>query len=70
MLFDMQADRSEQRDVAAEHPEVVARLKAIFDRIDSDVPRDFPIPTRVPKLLWLQGGELRYDREIKPLPFE
>lgn len=70
MLFDMRVDRSEQRDVAAEHPEVVARLKAMFDRIDADVPRDFPIPTRVPKLLWLQGGELRYDREIKPLPIE
>ena len=70
MLFDMRADRSEQRDVAAEHPEVVARLKAIFDRTDAEVPRNFRVPTRVPKLLWLQGGELRYDREIKPLPFE
>jgi arylsulfatase A-like enzyme len=28
MLFDLDADRSEQRDVAGEHPEVVARLEA------------------------------------------
>jgi arylsulfatase A-like enzyme len=28
MLFDLPADRSEQRDVAAEHPEVVARMAA------------------------------------------
>ena len=70
MLFDMHADVSEQRDVAAQHPEVVARLKAVFDRMDADVPGDFQIPTRPAQLLWLQGGELRYDREIKPLPVE
>ena len=70
MLFDMEADPAEQIDVAKEHPDVVARLKAIFDRIDADVPRDFPAATRVPELLWLQGGELRYDRLIRPLPFE
>ena len=70
MLFDMAADPSEQRDVAAEHPEVVARLKAVFDRVAADVPGSFPALPPVERLLWLQGGELRYDREIKPLPFE
>ena len=70
MLFDMEADRSEQRDIAPEHPEVVARLKAVFDRIDAEAPEEFHIPARAPKLLWLHGGELRYDREIKPLAFE
>ena len=70
MLFDMESDPSEQRDVASEHPEVVARLKAIFDRIDSQAPTDFPTPTRPERLLWLQGGELRYDRQISPLPVE
>ncbi len=70
MLFDMHADESEQRDVSSKHPEVVARLKALFDRLDAEVPRDFDIPTRPPRLLWLQGGELRYDREIKPLPLQ
>ena len=70
MLFDMEADRGEQRDVADEHPEVVARLKAIFDRMDADVPEEFETGSRAPKLLWLHGGELRYDREIKPLPLQ
>ena len=67
MLFDMRADPAEQRDVAAQHPEVVQRLKEIFDRIDADAP-DFQLPPRAPELLWLDGGELRYDREIEPLP--
>ncbi len=70
MLFDMDTDLAEQQDVAAEHAEVVARLKAIFDRVDAAVPREFHIGTRVPDLLRLHGGELRYDRQIKPLPFE
>ncbi len=68
MLFDMQADPSEQKDVAAQHPEVVERLTAMFRRVDADVPDDFPIPPAAPELLWLRGGELRYDRRIAPLP--
>ncbi len=70
MLFDMQADPSEQRDVAAEHPEVVERLKAIFDRIDAEAPASYPGSARLPELLRLRGGELRYDRRIEPLPFD
>lgn len=70
MLFDMQADISEQVDVASRHPEVVARLRAAFDAIDSDVPADFPLPPRSPEILWIQGGDLRYDREIRPLPVD
>ncbi len=31
-LFDLQADPGQQREVSAEHPEVVARLRASFDR--------------------------------------
>lgn len=34
MLFDLANDPGEQRDVAGEHPEVVARLKKHFDEID------------------------------------
>ncbi len=68
MLFDMRADLSEQEDVATEHPEVVERLAALFRRMDADVPESFEIPPPVPELLWLHGGELRYDREIIPLP--
>ncbi|MBC7817742.1 MAG: sulfatase-like hydrolase/transferase, partial [Planctomycetaceae bacterium] len=32
-LFDLQADPGEQRDVAAQHPEVVARLKRLYDGV-------------------------------------
>ena len=37
-LFDLQADPAEQRDVAAQHPVEVARLKGIFDAANRDVP--------------------------------
>jgi len=35
MLFDLEADRAEQHNVAQEHPEVVARLKSLFDENES-----------------------------------
>jgi arylsulfatase A-like enzyme len=35
-LFDLQSDPAEQRDVSAEHPEIVARLKKAFDTISAD----------------------------------
>ena len=70
MLFDMRAEIGEQRDVAADHPEVVARLKSVFDSVDAAVPDEFQIGSRLPELLWLQGGELRYDREITPRPIQ
>lgn len=37
-LFDLQNDPGEQRDVAADHPDEVARLKAAFEAIQKDVP--------------------------------
>ncbi|MEJ7640423.1 MAG: sulfatase [Singulisphaera sp.] len=37
-LFDLTNDPGEQRDVAAAHPEVVARLKARFDAMSKEVP--------------------------------
>jgi uncharacterized sulfatase len=64
MLFDLESDPAEQRDVAASHPDVVQRLKAMFDKLDVQAPkaaveeRHGATPIRR-----LTGGELRYDRE-------
>ncbi|MBL8229500.1 MAG: sulfatase [Bryobacterales bacterium] len=61
MLFDLDADPSEQRDVADANPDVVERLKSHFDRMNAQVPVPPPVaPHR--QLLRLKGGELRYDR--------
>jgi uncharacterized sulfatase len=38
MLFDLQADPGEQHDVAAQHPEFVARLKQLYDKMNGQVP--------------------------------
>jgi len=65
-LFDLEADRGEQRDVAGEHPEVVARLRAFFERMEAEVPEFQPSPGGGGGLLHLMGGELRYDRVIEP----
>ncbi|MEW6307096.1 MAG: sulfatase-like hydrolase/transferase [Verrucomicrobiota bacterium] len=37
-LFDLQNDPGEQHDVAAQNPDVVKRLKAIYDKLNQDVP--------------------------------
>ena len=37
MLFDLRTDPGEQHDVAAEHPEVVARLKAHYDAMSREL---------------------------------
>lgn len=66
MLFDLEADPGEQRDVAAEHPDVVSRLKAMFDQMDAQVPR-ITRPERhgAGGILRLKGGQLRYDRILR-----
>jgi arylsulfatase A-like enzyme len=64
MLFDMEADPAEQKDVAAQHPDVVARLRELFRKMESQVPR--PRPARSGGVQRLSGGELRYD--IRPRP--
>jgi hypothetical protein len=66
MLFDLETDPSEQRDVAAEHPEVVQRLKAVFDKMEAEA-KAIARPPRPPGpmkgIMRLKGGELRYDVE-------
>jgi arylsulfatase A-like enzyme len=72
MLFDLATDRGEQHDVAGEHPDVVKRLLAMFEKTNEQVP-EFPAPKSdylfgpppkgfPKKLMRLIGGELRYDR--------
>ncbi|MDE0262923.1 MAG: hypothetical protein OXJ37_11025 [Bryobacterales bacterium] len=59
MLFDLEADPSEQRDVADSHPDVVKRLKALFDAYDGE---EIPRPEAgFTGLRRIKGGELRYD---------
>ncbi len=72
MLFNLDTDPGEQHNVAANHPHIVTRLKAVFDQMATEVP-DYPQPPsdylfespaaggRGP-LMRLIGGELRYDR--------
>ena len=42
-LFDLAADPGEQTDVAAQHPEIVKRMKAMYDVTNKDVP---PTPSK------------------------
>jgi len=66
MLFDLETDPGEQRDVAAQHPDVVARLKAYFDKMEAEAkatPRRPRQPGPMKGILRLKGGELRYDLE-------
>jgi len=72
MLFDLESDPGEQTDLANRHPEIVKRLKSLFDKTAAEVP-SYPAPKSdylfaPPKkgqprtLMRLIGGELRYDR--------
>jgi len=67
MLFDLESDPSEQKDVADSHPDVVKRLKAYFDKLDAQIARQGP-PERSGGggIRRLTGGQLRYDLEPKP----
>jgi uncharacterized sulfatase len=72
MLFDLEADRAEQHDVADKHPEVVKRLLEAFRKTEGEVPElpeaesaylfREPGPDESRPLMRLIGGELRYDR--------
>ena len=75
MLFDLETDPGEQHDLADAQPEVVAKLKKLFDETAHDVPEfsqpksDYlfrsPQPGNPRRLMRLIGGELRYDRVPK-----
>jgi hypothetical protein len=45
-LFDLENDPAEQQDVAADHGEIVARLKADYDQIVKDFSAAAAVPTR------------------------
>ena len=60
MLFDLEADPAEQHDVSKQHPDVVERLKAIYDKTFAQVP-DFKRPKRFDGLRRIKGGDLNYD---------
>jgi arylsulfatase A-like enzyme len=61
MLFDLEADPAEQRNLAARHPEMVTRLRRQFDEVARQVPA-FPPPKRIPNLLRLKGGSFDYHQ--------
>jgi arylsulfatase A-like enzyme len=67
MLFDTSSDPAEQKDVAAQNPEVVTRLKALFDKMNADVPViQRPERHGAGGVRRLTGGSLDYDRVPKP----
>jgi hypothetical protein len=60
MLFDIEADPAEQHDVSKQHPEVVKRLKTLYDKTLAQVPK-FKQPKRFGSLRRIKGGSLSYD---------
>jgi arylsulfatase A-like enzyme len=59
MLFDLEADPAEQHDLSKQHPDVVERLKAVYDETFAQVPK-FKQPKRFEGLRRLKGGDLDY----------
>ncbi|MFH1716283.1 MAG: sulfatase [Planctomycetota bacterium] len=60
MLFDLEADPAEQHDLSTQHPDIVDRLKAIYEKTLAQVP-DFKSPKRFKELRRITGGDLSYD---------
>ena len=60
MLFDIEADPAEQHDLSKQNPDVVERLKAIYDKTLAQVPK-FEPPKRFKQLRRIKGGDLNYD---------
>jgi uncharacterized sulfatase len=59
MLFDLQSDPAEQHELSDEHPEIVERLKAIYDKTLAAVP-EFKPPRGSKGLRRPKGGSLDY----------
>lgn len=60
MLFDIQADPAEQHDLSKQHPDVVKRLKVLYDKTLAQLPK-FKRPKRFNGLRRIKGGSLSYD---------
>jgi len=59
MLFDIENDVSEQHDISKKHPDVVNRLKRMYDEMFKDLP-SFSPPDKYDSLKRLTGGDLNY----------
>jgi len=59
MLFDIESDPAEEHDVSREHPDIVVRLKALYDKGVAVFPQ-FKRPKRYKSLRRIRGGELDY----------
>ena len=67
MLFDMEADPAEEHDVSAAHPDVVDRLRSLFEKMDKQNQKTAPEERHgAGGVRRLKGGNLRYDREPQP----
>lgn len=63
MLFDLERDPAEARDVAERNPDVVKRLKRLFDKMDAQVPALAPLRPRWEGVRQIRGGNLKYVPE-------
>jgi uncharacterized sulfatase len=59
MLFDLETDPAEQHDVSKKFPEVVKRLKTIYEKTVAQVPT-FERPKRFKQLRRIKGGDFNY----------
>jgi len=59
MLFDIEADPSEQHDISKQNPDIVKRLKSIYDKTFAQVPK-FKPPKRFKQLRRIKGGDFSY----------